>query len=218
VLSESPRALELEGFCLRTLLYTEEMKFLVFLIFFFPFALAGNEAGTPAAPGQSVPPSLSSDQVNVVPQRQGIASFEYDPDEGGFKLTMLEPSGDKKLAVDTVEAFAIGDELERGRTIKSELTRLDASTYRGTLNLSEGTWNLIVRVKIGETTLKGQYALGVGKSLVTGKLPLVPPNPEVNRLTNLMGWLFGIPIGLAVLLTVGVVILKQLRPAPRAKA
>jgi hypothetical protein len=193
------------------------MKFLVWLMLTLSaVTLAGNEADTPAAPSQTVP--SSTEQVNVVPQRQGIASFEYDPDEGAFKLTMFEGSGDKKLAVDSVEAFAIGDELERGRTIKSELTRVDASTYRGTLNLSEGTWNLIVRVKKGELRLEGQYALGVGKSLVIGKLPLVPPNPEVNRLTGLMVWLFGVPIGLAVLITLGTVVLKQLRPAPRAKA
>ena len=194
------------------------MRFLVLLMVLRGFALAGNEAATPAAPAPAAPSGLSSEQVNVVPQRQGIARFEYDPEEGGFNLTIIEPSGDKKLAVDSVEAFAIGDELERGRTIKSELTRVDASTYRGTLNLSEGNWNLVVRVKKGQTRLEGQYLLGVGKSLVTGKLPLVPPNPEVNRLTGLMGWLFGVPIGLAVLITLGTVIFKQLRPAPRANA
>ena len=194
------------------------MRFSVLLVFFSSLAFAGNEAVTPAAPSPVVPSAVSSEQVNVVSQRQGIARFEYDPDEGGFSLTIIEPSGDKKLAVDTVEAFAIGDELERGRTIKAELTRVDASTYRGTLNLSEGTWNLVVRVKKGETRLEGQYSLGVGKSLVTGKLPLVPPNPEVNRLTNLVAWLFGVPIGLAVLVTLGTVIFKQLRPTPRVNA
>jgi hypothetical protein len=194
------------------------MRFLVLLMLFSSFALAGNEAATPAAPIPAAPSGASSEQVNVVPQRQGIARFEYDPDEGGFSLTILEPSGDKKLAVDTVEAFAIGDELERGRTIQSELTRVNASTYRGTLNLSEGNWNLVVRVKKGETRLEGQYSLGVGKSLVTGKLPLVPPNPEVGRLTTLVAWLFGVPIGLALLITLGTVIFKQLRPAPRVSA
>jgi hypothetical protein len=208
----------LEGFWLHRFLYTARMRFLIFLMCFSALALAGNEADTPVAPSQAVPSSTSSEQVNVVPQRQGIARFEYDPDEGGFSVTMLEPSEDKKLAVDSVEAFAIGDELERGRTIKSELTRVDASTYRGTLNLSEGTWNLVVRVKKDSTRLEGQYALGVGKSLVIGRLPLVPPNPEVSRLTGLMGWLFGVPIGLAVLVTLGAVIFKQLRSAPRANA
>lgn len=177
---------------------------------------AGNEAmdAGPSAPAAAQHP----DQVNVTPQRLAILEFEFDPDGGDLVLRVVDAKGERPLPVDEISVSAIGDEIERGRTIRAELAKSDASTYRGTLNLSEGTWNLIVRASSGEQRLEGQYQLGVGKSLSVGRVPLVPPNPEVGRLTWIVGLMFGVPLGIALLVVIGVVALRQLRPSDRAKA
>jgi hypothetical protein len=157
-----------------------------------------------------VNPALPSGSVNTEAkvQRQGIADLEFDPDEGAVVLQLLEADGAARLTVDSVELEAIGDQAERGRTIRAVLTRSSDAAFRGTLNLSEGTWNVIARVRKGELELVGQYALGVGKAVTVGRFALVPPNPEVGRLTMLFAWLFGVPLALGVIVTLVTVVWK----------
>jgi hypothetical protein len=172
-------------------------------------ARAGNdaaEAGAVAAPLAVTSP----EQVNLKPQRLALMAFEYDPEDGALVVTALEPDGAKRYRLDAINISAIGE----GRTIKAELNRVDASSFKGTLNLSEGTWNLVVRAVQGEQRLEGQYALGVGQSVATGRVPLVPPNPEVGRLTWIVGLMFGVPLGLAALVVLVAVAFKQLRAKP----
>jgi hypothetical protein len=180
------------------------MRFLVVVLMVLGFSVVA--APQPASP--SVASEVNSD---VKVQRQGILEFEFDPDEGAVFVQLLEADGGKRLAVDAVELEAIGDGAERGRSIRAELTRVDPSSFRGSLNLSEGMWNLIARVKRGEVVLLGQYALGVGKAVTAGRFALVPPNPEVNRLTTLFAWLFGVPVALAVVVTLAAIVLKPKR-------
>ncbi len=174
-------------------------------------ALAGNDAGSATATPASVAVT-SPEQVNTKPQRLALLAFEYDPDEGALSVTTLEPDGAKRYAVDALNISAIGE----GRTIKAELSRVNPSSFKGTLNLSEGTWNLVVRASQGEQRLEGQYALGVGQSVATGRVPLVPPNPEVGRLTWIVGLMFGVPLGLAALVVIAAIAFKQLSPKPSA--
>jgi hypothetical protein len=176
--------------------------------------LVGQAWAQPVAPAKPAHP----DQVSVTAQRLAILDFEYDPDEGNLVVRGTDVDGVKPYALDALSIAAIGDEIERGRTIRAELAQVNASTFRGTLNLSEGTWNLVVRANQGEQRLEGQYQLGVGKSVVTGRVPLVPPNPEVGRLTWIVGLMFGVPLGIALVLVVGIVVVRQLRGAPRASA
>ena len=178
-------------------------------------ALAGNAAGEAGA--VAAPPAVTSpEQVNVKSQRLAMLEFQFDPDDGAFNLQVLEPDGAKRYSVDALSVSAIGDELERGRTIKAELSRVDASSFKGTLNLSEGAWNLVIRASKGEQRLEGQYALGVSKAVMQGRVPLIPPNPEVGRLTWIVGLMFGVPLGLAALVVLAAVAFKQLRPKPSA--
>lgn len=158
----------------------------------------------------------SPEQVNVKSQRLAILEFQFDPEDGAFAVQILEPDGAKRFAVDALGVVAIGDEIERGRTIKAELSRVDSSSFKGTLNLSEGTWNLVIRASTGEQRLEGQYALGVGKAVTQGRVPLIPPNPEVGRLTWIVGLMFGVPLGLAALVVLAAVAFKQFRPKPSA--
>ncbi len=175
--------------------------------------LAGNTAGDAGA--TPAPPAVTSpEQVNIKPQRLAMLEFQLDPEDGAFSVQILEPDGAKRYAVENLSVSAIGDELERGRTIQAELNRVDSSSFKGTLNLSEGTWNLVIRASQGEQRLEGQFALGVGKSVASGRVPLVPPNPEVGRLTWIVGLMFGVPLGLAALVVLAAVIFKQLRPKP----
>jgi hypothetical protein len=151
-------------------------------------------------------PASRSASVNegVQVQRQGIAQFEFDPDEGAVVLQFLESDGAAKLNVDSASLEAIGGI----GTVRAELTRSGASSFRGTLNLSEGEWNLIARVRRGDAELTGQYMLGVGKAVSSGRFALVPPNPEVGRLTNLFAWLFGVPLALGLIVTVVALVAK----------
>ena len=185
------------------------VRVLILLWLLCAVALAGNEAGSAGA--TSAPIAVTSpEQVNTKPQRLALLAFEYDPEDGALIVTTLEPDGAKRFAVDALGVSAIGE----GRTIKAELNRVDASSFKGTLNLSEGTWNLVVRGVQGEQRLEGQYTLGVGESVATGRVPLVPPNPEVGRLTWIVGLMFGVPLGLAALVVLAAVMFKQLRSKP----
>ena len=178
-------------------------------------AFAGNTAGDASATPAS-PVVTSPEQVNIKSQRLAMLKFQFDPEDGLLNVQILEPDGAKRFAVDVLSVSAIGDELERGRTILAELSRVDASSFKGTLNLSEGTWNLVIRARQGEQRLEGQYALGVGKSVASGRVPLVPPNPEVGRLTWIVGLMFGVPLGLAALVVLAAGMFKQFRSKPSA--
>lgn len=178
-------------------------------------AWAGNDAAGTAV--IAAPLAVTSpEQVNVKSQRLALLAFQFDPEDGAVSLQILEPDGAKRYAVDAISVAAIGDQLERGRTITAELSRVDASSFKGMLNLSEGTWNLVIRARQGEQRLEGQYALGVSQSVATGRVPLVPPNPEVGRLTWIVGLMFGVPLGLAALVVLAAVMFKQFRSKPSA--
>ena len=175
--------------------------------------VAGNDAGGTGA--VAAPLAVRSpEQVNVTSQRLALLAFQFDPEDGAVSLQILEPDGAKRYAIDAISVTAIGDQLERGRTISAELSRVDASSFKGMLNLSEGTWNLVIRANQGEQRLEGQYALGVGEAVATGRVPLIPPNPEVGRLTWIVGLMFGVPLGLAALVVLAAVMFKQLRSMP----
>ena len=173
---------------------------------------AGNAADSPGI----VPPApvavTSPEQVDTKPQRLALLAFEYDPEDGALNVTALEPDGAKRYALDAITVSAIGE----GRTIRASLNRVDAASFKGELNLSEGTWNLVIRGAQGQQRLEGQYALGVGGSVASGRVPLVAPNPEVGRLTWIVGLMFGVPLGLAALVVLAAVAFKQLRPKPSA--
>ncbi len=175
---------------------------------------AANDAPpVPVASSTVAPAENVNSDVKVL--RRGILQYEFDPDGGALVLHAFAADGQKPLAVDSLEVSAIGDELERGRTIKAELSRTDPSSFRGTLNLSEGSWNLSIKLMTKHQPLEGQYLLGVGKSVGLGRFPLTPPNPEVGRLSTLLTLLLGIPLGLAVVVTIVAVLVKNLRPAKR---
>ena len=178
-------------------------------------ASAGNDAGGTGAIA-APPASTSPEQVNVKPQRLAMLEFQLDPDDGAIEVVILEPDSAERFAVDALSVVAIGDEIERGRTIKAELSRVDSSAFKGTLNLSEGAWNLVIRANQGEQRLEGQYALGVSKAILRGGVPLIPPNPEVGRLTWIVGLMFGVPLGLAALVVLAAVIFKQRGPKSSA--
>jgi hypothetical protein len=175
------------------------MKFFVAVLLGLGLSLARAQEAPPAPPS-----SATSVNNDVKVQRQGIVQFEFDPDEGGVVLQFLEADGAARLPVDSAVLEAIGNI----GTIRAELTRADPSRFRGSLNLSEGEWTLLARVRRGDLELVGQYALGVGKAVSVGRFALVPPNPEVNRLTNLFAWLFGVPLALGVIVTLLAVVFK----------
>jgi hypothetical protein len=138
--------------------------------------------------------------------RQAMVNFDYDPDGGDIVLQVLDAAGTKKFAVDKLEVKAIGDEGENGRTIPANLARVNASSFRGEMALNEGQWNMQIRLEIGDQKLDGSYFLNVSKSSTSGVIPMVPPNPEVGRMGQLVGLMFGIPMALAlVALFVGIV-------------
>jgi hypothetical protein len=136
--------------------------------------------------------------------RAGIFEFEFDPDDGAIIARVSDANGTKPLEVQAVQLELIGDS---GNRVKATLTQVQASVFRGTVNLAQGEWNMIVQVKTAQTQLEGQYTLGVGKAVTDGRFALTPPNPEVGRLSWLVGVLLGVPLGLGLL--VGIVALLQ---------
>jgi hypothetical protein len=138
--------------------------------------------------------------------RQAIVNFDYDPDGGNIVLQVLDAAGTKKRSVDKFEVKAIGDEGENGRTIPANLSRVSPSSFKGEMALNEGQWNVQVKLEVGNQKLEGSYFLNVGKSSSSGVIPMVPPNPEVGRMGQLVSLMFGIPMALAlVALFVGIV-------------
>ena len=174
-------------------------------------ALAGNDAGS-SGPSSAPVAVTSPEQVVTKAQRLALLTFVFDPSDGSLQITALEPDGAKRYALDQITVSALGE----GRSIAAALNRVDASSFKGELNLSEGVWNLVIRATQGEQRLEGQFALGVGQSVATGRVPLVPPNPEVGRLTWIFGLMFGVPLGLAALVVLAAVLFKQRRPKASA--
>jgi hypothetical protein len=152
--------------------------------------------------------ALAQDSGNVATkiQRQAIVSFDYDPDGGAINLQVLDTQGTSKLAVDKLEVRAIGDEGENGRSIPANLTRISESSFKGEMALNEGQWNMQVKLEIEDKKLEGSYFLNVSKSSTSGKIPMVPPNPEVSRLGTIVSLMLGIPMALAlVALALGII-------------
>jgi nitrogen fixation protein FixH len=149
--------------------------------------------------------------------RQAIVNFDYDPDGGSIVLQVVDAVGTKKLSVDKLEVKAIGDEGENGRTIPANLARVSASSFKGEMALNEGQWNVAVKLEVGDQKLEGSYFLNVSKSSTSGVIPMVPPNPEVGRMGQLVGLMIGIPMVLA-LLAFFVGIIAKNRAQARAEA
>jgi hypothetical protein len=145
-------------------------------------------------------------------QRQGILEFEFDPDEGVFIARVSDANGTKPLAVDSLELDVIDID---GKTVRVTAQKLEKSVFKATLDLTEGEHNLMTRVKAGEQLLEGQYTLGVGKSVTEGRFGLVPPNPEVGRLSWLIGALIGVPLILGLLIGIFAVLQKLINPKPQ---
>ena len=138
--------------------------------------------------------------------RQDIVNFDYDPDGGSLVLQVYDAKGRQKFGVDQLEVKAIGDEGENGRSIPANLARVNGSSFRGEMALNEGQWNVQVKLEVGDQKLEGSYFLNVSKSSTSGVIPMVPPNPEVGRMGQLVGLMLGIPMVLGLLaLFVGIV-------------
>jgi hypothetical protein len=152
--------------------------------------------------------SLSFAQNQPLPSpaqtRVGVFEFEFDPDEGAMIARVSDANATKPLEVESVQLELIGDS---GNRVRANLTRAQQSVFRGTLNLAQGEWTMVVKVKTTSQELEGQYTLGVGKAVTDGRFALTPPNPEVGRLSWLIGVLLGVPLGLGLL--VGIVALLQ---------
>ena len=160
--------------------------------------------------------SLSLAQPALQSQRQGILEFEFDPDERVFIARVSDANGTKPLAADSLELDVIDID---GKTVRVQAQRIEKSVFKATLNLTEGEHNLIARVKAGELILDGQYTLGVGKSVTEGRFGLVPPNPEVGRLSWIIGALIGVPLILGLLIGIFAVLnnlINPKRPKPAA--
>ncbi len=142
-------------------------------------------------------------------QRQGILEFEFDPDESVFIARVSDSTGTKPLTVDSLELDVIDID---GKTLRVLAQKLEKSVFKATLDLSEGEHNLIARVKAGELLLDGQYTLGVGKSVTEGRFGLVPPNPEVGRLSWIVGALIGVPLILGLLIGIFAVLNNLINP------
>jgi hypothetical protein len=150
-------------------------------------------------------------------QRQAIVNFDYDPDGGGIVLQVLDVAGTQKLPIEALDIRAIGDEGENGRSIPGNLTRVSSSSFKGEMALNEGQWNLQVNIDTGSKKLEGSYFLNVAKSSTSGKIPMVPPNPEVSRMGQIVSLMLGIPLTLA-LLALAVGIISKNRAQARAEA
>ncbi len=142
-------------------------------------------------------------------QRQAILEFEFDPDGGVFIARVSDATGTKAFAMDSLELEAIDID---GRTVRLQAQKLEKSVFKATINLSEGEHSLITRAKIGQQMLEGQYTLGVGKSVTEGRFGLTPPNPEVGRLSWIVGALIGVPLGLGLLIAIVALLQKLMNP------
>lgn len=154
----------------------------------------------------AAPVMAAQDPAAVESRRRAVAHVVFTPESGAIEVRILDPDGAGPFPVRRLSVAAIGDRFERGRRIPADLVPAGEGLYRGTLGLSEGEWNLDVRVQTGEVELAGTFLLRVAGSTTAGVVPLVPPNPEVDRLAWLVGLMLGLPVlaGLA-LLAVGAV-------------
>jgi hypothetical protein len=167
------------------------MWLIYFILFFSSLSLA-----------QSASPALQS-------QRQGILEFEFDPDNSVFIARISDANGTKPLVSDSLELDVIDID---GKTLRIKAQKQGNNVFKASLNLSEGEHNLIARVKTGELILDGQYTLGVGKSVTEGRFGLVPPNPEVGRLSWIVGALLGVPLALGLIIGIWAVLQKLISP------
>jgi hypothetical protein len=158
-----------------------------------------------------------SDSPNVVIRRKAIMDFVFDPEAGRMDVGILNATGSEAYRLDSLEINAIGDQWERGRSVRASVERTSDSTFTVNLGLPEGEWNLHVKAEANGERLEGLYLLGVGTSPINGQLALAPPNPEVSRITWIIGLMLGIPVALGVLVTVLAVISKA-RQTARAEA
>jgi hypothetical protein len=142
-------------------------------------------------------------------QRQAILEFEYDPDGGDFIARVSDANGTKPLAADSLELDLIDID---GKTLRVTAQKLEKNVFKANMSLIEGEHNLIARVKANEQTLDGQYTLGVGKSVTEGRFGLVPPNPEVGRLSWMIGALIGVPLFLGLLIGIFAVLNNLINP------
>ncbi len=158
-----------------------------------------------------------SDSPNVVIRRKAIMEFTFDPSLGRMDVGVLNATGSAAFKLDSLEINAIGDQWERGRSVRASVERTSDATFRVNLGLPEGEWNLHVKAEANGERLEGLYLLGVGESVTRGQFALAPPNPEVNRITWIIGLMLGIPVALGVLVTVLAVIARA-RQTARAEA
>ncbi|HWG85631.1 MAG TPA: hypothetical protein VNT60_09140 [Deinococcales bacterium] len=132
--------------------------------------------------------------------RQGIARFQYGTD-GSITINVLDREGREPLAVEWLRLAAIGDQYARGRTVQGSVTRVDDSTYRGTLGLGEGSWNLDIRVSREGQELRGNWLIS-SDAMSEGDVPLVlPSTDEVSRISRLVGFTFLGVIAVGILVT-----------------
>jgi hypothetical protein len=142
-------------------------------------------------------------------QRQAILEFEYDPDAGDFIARVSDANGTKPLAADSLELDLIDID---GKTQRVNVQKQGENVFKANIRLIEGEQNMIARVKAGEQILDGQYTLGVGKSVTEGRFGLVPPNPEVGRLSWIVGALIGVPLGLGLIIAIVALLQKLINP------
>ena len=134
-------------------------------------------------------------------ERRAILEFSYEPDEGILTAHAFTPDGSNPFPLEKLEISALADRLEQGRVEHTTVTRLDDSSFRAQLGLTQDTgWNLLFDVVAGGEALKGSYLLQVTKSSAQGKLALVrPPTEEISRLSLITSLLIGIPLGIAAI-------------------
>ncbi|MFN3266696.1 MAG: hypothetical protein ACK41E_07635 [Deinococcales bacterium] len=154
---------------------------------------------------------FAQNQANTVQQsRVGIFEFEFDPEDGAMIARVSDSSGTKPLEVEVVQLHLIG---ESGSSLRFALTRAQDNVFQGTVKLAEGEWNMVVNIQTTNQELEGQYTLGVSKAVTDGRIALTPPNPEVGRLSWLIGLLIGVPLGLGLLVGSFAVLQRLLRGA-----
>ena len=134
-------------------------------------------------------------------ERRAILEFSYEPDEGILTAHAFTPDGSNPFPLEKLEISALADRLEQGRVEHTTVTRLDDSSFRAQLGLTQDTgWNLLFDVVAGGEALKGSFLLQVTKSSARGKLALVrPPTEEISRLSLITSLLIGIPLGIAAI-------------------
>ncbi len=141
-------------------------------------------------------------------QRKGILEFEFDPEDGAFVFRAVDSQGRNPLPLTALKVDAINGT----NTIRLELTSPKNGVARGKTPLAQEEWELLARAELPDGVLQGQYRLGVGQAPSSGRFALVPPNPEVNRLSWLIGLLIGTPVALGVIVTLVVAVARVLKP------